>query len=719
MQDEASAMRMQTEAELLSPLLRVKTPSLSAAMFMHKMSESKLPSDPAMRMGLKEADLEDAAKAGGQTSAMRAEMSVHDVVLDHLPDLMTMSSDSGGSSAVGVTAKMLQDEDSKKCQLQRLLSKLEITVDLSQGMAMSSSERRGSGPRGWPAAARAVLSDFVSRASSALRTWAVPPHGQVQLPKPSSAAAPAAMLADPGSALPHAQAGGRRNWLPDGVITSPGMQIGFGFKEYEFTGASTVDIVLKVDNLLAFPLRVQTGKYVVKCFAPPPGTPATQHAQHLAMTLVLDKIDTTFVSRDEVRITLSITFDNHTRVGGNVLSPALLGKSLVIKPQVDFVGGDATLLSKAIDRFLTTDNNLKEGFAVNAMDKAPVKLVVDVLNKITLAAPTTGGVTDQLDIDLQFKLNIPGASLILPFKIPKLRLELMDEDSVVRTDVGLAVDIAFSGVTVDLKTQIKEASTRCNALLSAVAFNAAAQLRGNVSIGDVIDPFPVRLDMAPGLWVTQSIFDASAATVSGTPTQSAEYCGLSGIEVQDARVCNYQNRTVKAEIQTVRAGVSNKAAGNKRMTDLFALSPSRVQFDGSACVVLQTTGAVASNAESAAANASCAAHRTSAQASANLGVVSPELVLSKIMWCKEGVNKCGSGVTRGIPWPTRPRRVLPGPQALPAGNLSSCRLQSPRLGTARSSSCSPSDTLARGRCRRRQVGWSITTQRSGPSAQAL
>jgi len=196
---------------------------------------------------------------------------------------------------------------------------------------------------------------------------------------------------------------------------------------------------------------------------------------------------------------------------------------------------------------------------------------------------------------------------------------------------------------VDLKTQIKDASTRCNGLLSAVAFNAAANLPGHVRVGNELDPFPIHLDMMPGLWTTRSIFDSSAATVSGNPSQNAQqYCGLSGITVGDARLCNYQNRTLKAEVLSARVGVSNKAAGNKRMTTLFGLTQlSSTQFDGSGCVVLGTGVAAQSYADSAAVNASCAAHSTSSQPS-NLGVVSPEIVLRNIRWCKEGVGKCGS-----------------------------------------------------------------------------
>ena len=657
MQDEAGAIRMQAEAELVSPLVRVAVPSLSAAVFLHKQSDAQLPSDssPVMQMAIKPADM-SAGDAHGLMSAGRGEVSVLEEVLQHVPSLMSGPSTSA-ESAMAATAKMHDTDHSSKCQLQRLVSKLEVKMDLAAApIAAMGAARRGTQDNLTAPAAASGMSALARQASAALVSFAASAQQQVAETLARTRIVPAGDFAQAqagaGEALyeraaekeeeeeeeeTRRQKGNRRNtWLPDGVILRSGSTAKYGFKEYKESGASAVDVLLTMTNILGFPVGIKTGKYVLQCYAPPVSTSPDELKLHPAMSITVKAVDERVRSRDELLITLTVTFDNHTRVGHNVLSPALLGKSLLILPEVDTARGDLTLLSKGIRTLLESQGAIMEGIQLPAMQKAPVILIVDLLRSIQVSESA-----GQLVIDLSLAIRFPGASLLIPFKVPSLGLKLIDEDGAVRTDVNLKVEIEFSGITVDLKTTVKEAATRCNKLLSSVAFNAAAKLAGNVSVGTVLDAFPVILDMAPGLWVQQSSLDYASAAVAATHAHdSSNWCGFTGIQVSGARLCNYQNRSLEATVSNVMAMLSDKAAANAPLTDRFVLLTSGQKFDGGECVALPAATSTSEYASTAAANASCAAHRKGGGGVQTLAIAYPEVMLGMICTCKAGVNKC-------------------------------------------------------------------------------
>ena len=642
---------MQAEAELVSPILSVFVPSLSAAVFLHKQSDAQLPNDPAMQMAIKPAEVPE-GDAGGLMSAGRVEASVLEEVLKHVTALTT-GDGSGAESAMAATAKMYNTSHSSKCQLQRLASKLEVKVDLA---ATATSERRKPAARAAASGSRSsmpTMTLIARQASAALFALAASAQDQV-------AEALARARSEAAGGIAQAQAGAgeeelferaavkeeeeetrrrkgnrRSNWLPDGVIARSGATAKYGFKEYKETGASAVDVVLTVTNILGFPVGVKTGKYMLQCYAPPASTSSDEHKLHPAMGIAVKAIDERVKSRDELLITLTITFDNHTRVGHNVLSPALLGKPLLILPEVDMVRGDLTMLSKSVRAVLESQDAIKEGIKVPEMQKAPVILIVDLLSSVQVSESP-----DQLVIDLSLAINIPAANLFIPFKIPQLDLKLIDEDGAVGTHVSLTIKIDFSGVKVDLKTTVKNAATRCNKLLSAVAFNAAAKLAGNVSVGAVLHPFPVVLDMAPGLWVQQSFFKGASAVAATHSHDSSNWCGFTGIQVSGARLCNYQNRSLEATVGSVKAMLSDKAAARNPLTDRFELLPSDATLDGEECVALVTAQGTSQYASSVAVNTSCAAHRRSGGGAPALAIAYPEVMLGKMCTCKLGVDKC-------------------------------------------------------------------------------
>ena len=270
-----------------------------------------------------------------------------------------------------------------------------------------------------------------------------------------------------------------------------------------------------------------------------------------------------------------------------------------------------------------------------SMQKAPVILIVDLLSSVQVRE-----YPGQLVIDVSLAINMPAANLFIPFKIPQLDLKLMDEDGAVRTDVSLTIKIAFSGIKVDLKTTVKDSATRCNKLLSAVAFKAAAKLAGNVSVGTVLDPFPVVFDMAPGLWMQQAFFNGASAVAAAHAHDSSNWCGFTGTQVSGARLCSYQNLSLEATVSSVNAVLSDKAA-RKPLTDRFALLSSDATLDGDECVALATAPGTSQYASSVAVNTSCAAHsKSGGGASALLTVAHPEVVLGKMCTCKLGVDKC-------------------------------------------------------------------------------
>jgi len=216
MQDEAEAFNMQSEAVITSPLIRVSVPAISAQVYIHNKSAA-VPSEAAMHFFIKEPAL---SESGGQRSAMRGEVAIRSALISSLKDIVSLgnSDEEDGGGNLRITTKMAGTEETSQCQLQRLVSKLEIEVDPSSTPSQENSTIRSS-------------------------------------------------------------------WLPDGVVTDEYTSLDFAFKSYKELSESTVSVTLAMNNLMAFPVRIKTGTYALKVFAPPFGTAISQHSLHPAIQI--------------------------------------------------------------------------------------------------------------------------------------------------------------------------------------------------------------------------------------------------------------------------------------------------------------------------------------------------------------------------------------------------------------------------------------------------
>lgn len=341
------------------------------------------------------------------------------------------------------------------------------------------------------------------------------------------------------------------------------------------------------------------------------------------------------MSRNTLTLTSAVTISNHTSLGYNLLSPALVGKPLTVSPAVDLSSGDSTMISKLVDWFI--NDQARDGISLDAMEKAPVLLVIEVLKSIKVTAPSA---TDIL-LDLGFQLNIPGAALLIPFDIPTMVLTLSDDDGVQSTIATLKIDISFLKVAVDLSVQIKDANMRCNVLLSLVAFNTAGTVKGNLKVGATLAAFPVVLDMKAGLWASKSVMDQASTSVSQVTFDhdANGWCGFSGARVGSS-VCNRQGTSIKAELTQVTASVI--ASGGVIADPLILslpLSDASISFDDGDCVPVESQY-TSSYSSVAAHNASCHAHRTSGATTQGLGLGYFSISVQNMCTCKSGINQC-------------------------------------------------------------------------------
>ena len=285
--DAAEALSVQSEAEMVSPLVRVTMPNLTCSVYLHR-KDAAVPAAPAIRMSLTQA--EDAGvltpAQARATSAFWGEVAVTPAVIPSLDTLQTSlgsGEEGGGGGDLAATAKMESTDASKSCQLQRLLAKVEI----SSGARSATSSRRAR---------------------------------RYQWDSPTS-------------------------WIPAATVFEPSTELDFRFEDYgvkqppgvacgAWNACSNVTLTFAVNNIMAFPLRVRAPAYMFSMSVPPAGSVKSQYGQHPAMTVTMPAQDTEYRSRNSILLKADLSFDNMTRVGREVLGPAFVGKPLMLWPQM-------------------------------------------------------------------------------------------------------------------------------------------------------------------------------------------------------------------------------------------------------------------------------------------------------------------------------------------------------------------------------------------------
>jgi len=217
----------------------------------------------------------------------------------------------------------------------------------------------------------------------------------------------------------------------------------------------------------------------------------------------------------------------------------------------------------------------------------------------------------------------------------------------------LKLTINFVGIKVSLDMSIKGAATRCNPLLSAVAFNSAARLAGRLRIGSLLDPFPVLLEISRGTWGEKTMLQGRDAFFSAVSIgrNGAGWCGLSAGAVS-VKLCNIFSGSLRADVTHVIAQVV-AAASQVPLTDALPLALPQAQ-QGTVAGRLGDCTSVAGSfpvwAASVAHNVSCVAHEErGGEPAAGLALGFPDVVVEKLCSCKGGIGKCAP-TSRDTEW---------------------------------------------------------------------
>ena len=237
--------------------------------------------------------------------------------------------------------------------------------------------------------------------------------------------------------------------------------------------------------------------------------------------------------------------------------------------------------------------------------------------------------------------------------MPPLGLTLTDSDGVDTMAAEFKFTIDFAGIKVSLDVSIKGASTRCNPLLSAVAFNSVARLAGRLRIGSLLDPFPVLLEISRGMWGDKTMLQGRDAAFSAVSIgrSGAGWCGLAAGAVS-VTLCNIFSASIRADVTQVMAQVV-AAASQAPLTAPFPLALPQAQ-QGAVAGRLGDCTSVAGSfpvwAASVAHNVSCVAHEErGGEPAAGLALGFPDVVVEKLCSCKRGIGKCAP-TSRDTEW---------------------------------------------------------------------
>ena len=591
--DTSGAFIVAMESSIMSPLLSLGTPppSLNACIVLQNTSDSQKSNDSYARRPSAPVASVSVAPTDGDFASVKLELLP--AFVDWLPALVSALRQQEDSRRLSALIKLT--ETSHHCHLQRLLSLVDVPIDLSS--LIPARDRRRSRAR------RAAVSP-------------------VDLPSEFS------------YFLPDDGGGNGDAWFSGDGLTRDDIAVDFSFASFEERDPRRAVMTLKFNNVLLCPVAFDTGQYVVRVAASAPGAALG----YPAMTVALLPKQEEVASRNTLTLALNLTFDNSTLVGTQLLSPALTGHPFRVFAVLDTGLSTNTVMSRVLQRYLSAC--LPMGLQVNRMAQAPVVLATQILDKLDVSSVGS----DALTMSFVYEITVPGARVIVPFAVPPVSLTLTDPDGVDTLEAVFELDINFWRIKVSLDANIKLAGTRCNPLLSAIAFSSAAHLSGRLQIGSVLDPFPVLLRISAGMWGAASVFEAGSARFTGAAVghDGAGRCGISSGQVSSV-LCNTYSSTVRANLVSLSGHVVAASRENSPIAAQVALlrdGDSSKPLGECARVGATFAGGSGVWAASAAQNASCMSYAQSGDDALALGF--PELTLTNLCTCKDGIGKCST-----------------------------------------------------------------------------
>ena len=324
-------------------------PALSFALYLHNKSDINTYQNAAPALL--------ATIAPTQTTRIaRVKVMLLPPILVSQAQLMSTLSGESEGGALWATVKLTNA--SQECQLQRLLSQIHIPIDLS---ALTSARRRET-------------------------------ESVVELPD------------DFGRFLTGTGAAAQSPWVVGDDLTDKTMDWDFSFYAFKELDARRAELILKVNNILLFPVHLRTAKYVFDIHS------NASYASP-AMKVTLQAIDKEVASRNALFMNVVIVFENRSALGLDLLSPALTGLPFRVRAAVDSRNSDATLLCNLVDVVLS--HSLSAGFLFRRMAKAPLVMATEALNSLGISAPSP----DEIRLLLKYQIDLPGAVILLPIMV--------------------------------------------------------------------------------------------------------------------------------------------------------------------------------------------------------------------------------------------------------------------------------------------------------------
>ena len=193
-------------------------------------------------------------------------------------------------------------------------------------------------------------------------------------------------------------------WVVGDDLTDKTMDWDFSFYAFKELDARRAELILKVNNILLFPVHLRTAKYVFHIHS------NASYASP-AMEVTLQAIDKEVASRNALFMNVVIVFENRSALGLDLLSPALTGLPFRVRAAVDSRNSDATLLCNLVDVVLS--HSLSAGFLFRRMAKAPLVMATEALNSLGISAPSP----DEIRLLLKYQIDLPGAVILLPIMV--------------------------------------------------------------------------------------------------------------------------------------------------------------------------------------------------------------------------------------------------------------------------------------------------------------
>jgi hypothetical protein len=259
---------------------------------------------------------------------------------------------------------MESNEESQACQLQRLMQHMRVSIDkthllkLAESFAKSRSTAEDRDPESVPGK-QAPGTDARGETLRRLNEIAE------------------VLMLDKSAVL-----------MLDQLILDKSTSLDFTLKSYKVQdelgclGLSTCTTVLTtiaLNNILAFPVRIQSGNYSFWCAVPPP-TSSSEHFRGTRRQLAHDGaisvsqrgLNLEILSRNALEVEWLLSLDKPKLVGERLVSPALVGKPFLLVPRARVTAGGDSVLMQMAERLL--EAVWPAGIQIPAVQQPPAML---------------------------------------------------------------------------------------------------------------------------------------------------------------------------------------------------------------------------------------------------------------------------------------------------------------------------------------------------------